>query len=578
MSPPSDISAASESDSDIVKISHDDISNYNPGHILPQPPSTLAAIHAWLQPTHYDIAGGEYCKHLASHAPGTGAWLTATPTYQQWLHGPQNGLLWIRGIPGSGKSVIAASLVDELSRTNPGCPVLFFFFRQIIDANHVPEALLRDWLDQLLRYSPPLQKKLAEYVEKKTPVDTLSMGVLWKELRSAKACLPGKVFCVGDALDEMDRGHDDFLKALGALGQWRPKNVKLLITSRPVPAVETPLRQIPCLRLRLEEDLVDVDISTYVRFALSHSEIPQSDRVAIEAAVPGRANGLFLYAKLAMDAFLEPGARVDDVLKRLPLDLNALYTNLLTEHATRSGVEPAIQRLILHSVTHATRPLRLLELAGMIRAHSPEDPSRDLGAMKSIIRVACGPLLEILPDETVSVVHHSFTEYLKGSTRAGDPSGYPVLERGPAHADIALACVRYLQSGCLEQVGTGHGGYLNPCGHATIPYGAWDTICANEVQLRLRYPFFEYAMSNWHFHIVTSEAAGYDQGETNARLREFLGRGDLVKAWVRFRWPDERKGVTQLHVAARVGLVSYIHELLKTMEPDVLDASSRTPL
>lgn len=157
MSSPSDADFAGDSDSDVVMIDHDDVSNYNPEQLLPQPPETLSAIRAWLQPTAYDVAGGEYHKHLASHAPGTGAWLTASDTYQEWLHGDEHGLLWIRGIPGSGKSVVAASLVDELARANPGCPVLFFFSRQIIDANHEPEALLRDWLDQLLRYSPPLQ-------------------------------------------------------------------------------------------------------------------------------------------------------------------------------------------------------------------------------------------------------------------------------------------------------------------------------------------------------------------------------------------------------------------------------------
>lgn len=33
---------------------------------------------------------------------------------------------------------------------------------------------------------------------------------------------------------------------------------------------------------------------------------------------------------------------------------------------------------------------------------------------KAIVREACGPLLEILEDETVSVIHHSLTEFLYG--------------------------------------------------------------------------------------------------------------------------------------------------------------------
>jgi hypothetical protein len=117
------------SDIDAVIIERDDISNYNPDQILPEAPETIKGIRAWLKPTAYDLKSGEYQKHLASHVRGTGTWLTSSETYQEWLNGSEHGLLWLKGIPGSGKSVLAASIVDELSHTHPGIPVLYFFFR-----------------------------------------------------------------------------------------------------------------------------------------------------------------------------------------------------------------------------------------------------------------------------------------------------------------------------------------------------------------------------------------------------------------------------------------------------------------
>ena len=45
---------------------------------------------------------------------------------------------------GPASFAVAQSNLPELPAANPGRPVLFFFFRQIIDANHEPEALLRD--------------------------------------------------------------------------------------------------------------------------------------------------------------------------------------------------------------------------------------------------------------------------------------------------------------------------------------------------------------------------------------------------------------------------------------------------
>ncbi|SPO01786.1 uncharacterized protein DNG_04459 [Cephalotrichum gorgonifer] len=542
----------SASDSDAVVVHPDDVSTYNPEQILPSPPKDIEAIRSWLHPTLYDSAGGEYRKHLASHVEGTGTWLTSSKTYQEWLHGTEHGLLWIKGIPGSGKSVVAANLIRELARSNPGSPVLFFFFRQIIDANHDPQALLRDWMDQLLEYSPPLQMQLMAYVKEGRSITTLSMEDLWKDLSHALTRLPGKVFCIGDALDEIDqdRGHDVFLRALGSLGQLRPLTVKVLITSRPVPRVEIPLRTIPGLCIRLEEALVDVDISTYVHFALSTSTFPiqQSDRKIIENAVPGRANGLFLYAKLAMDAFLEPNADIATVLSRLPADLNALYTDLLEEHSQRSGIATEVQRLILQSVTHATRPLRLLELAEMIRVCSPDrrssvgedekpmESTRDLKATKELIRAACGPLLEILAVWVSSV---------DADAEEGDYMGGASID-----------------------------GAWVPGGH---------NVTEGESKLRLRYPFYDYAASNWAGHIRASEAAGYDQTRVNAELAKFLGRVDTFEGWLANRWMrryDSSNPVTQLHVAANGGLVSYTKELLQDGEGvvDARDAGGRTPL
>ncbi|UKZ79908.1 hypothetical protein TrVFT333_007671 [Trichoderma virens FT-333] len=558
-------SQTSDEDVDAVFIGRDDVSDYNPEQLLPQPAEVIEKIRSWLQPTAYDIAGG------IPQAPKD-----------------EHGLLWIKGIPGSGKSVMAASIIDEIAKSNPGTPVLYFFFRQIIDANHEPRALLRDWMDQILSYSPPLQKQLKAYVDAHRSLESISSETMWNQLRLAFASLPGKVFCVADALDEMDRGNEEFLRTLGEIGQWRPKTVKILITSRPVASVEIPLRKTPCLHIRLQEALVDMDISTYVHFALSRSNIPESDWQVIADAVPGRANGLFLYAKLAMDAFLEPNVDINAVLLKLPTDLNALYTDLLSEHAKRSGVPDSIQHLILQSVTHATRPLRLLELAEMIRVSFSEDSERDIKSTKELIRAACGPLLEILPDETVSVIHHSFTEYLKGSTRLdeGQQTGYPVLQMGPTHAQLALQCILYLKSGCLASVG-----FETDENMDDMPYRNWyfgggrgkykRRIKDVEIQIRFQYPFFEYAASNWYQHIVKSEAAGQDQTEINAKLNELFELDNNMEAWLQMRWPESSLGarnVTKLHIAAKAGLVSYVKELLGSFDINVPDIYNRTPL
>ncbi|KAL2126985.1 hypothetical protein VTI74DRAFT_11529 [Chaetomium olivicolor] len=574
------------SDEDVAIIGRDDVSNYNPDHILPEAPAVIDRIRQWLEPTPYRHEGGEYRRHLASHAEGTGQWLTATDTYQQWHTGRDHGLLWIKGIPGSGKSVFAATLADALARE--GRPVLFFFFRQIIAANHQPVHMLRDWLDQILEYSPPLQRDLKVYVDEEhsglnRKLESLGIDDLWRHLKTALAHM-SRVYLVADALDEMDKGNDECLKTLARLGLWKPGEVKVLITSRPVSTVEAPLREFPALRIRLEERLVDTDIATYVQHSLASSAIAGEDQVLIKQAVPGRAHGLFLYAKLAMEAFLEPDADVQQVLKTLPTDLNAMYIDLLREHARRSGVPIEIQRLLLCWVTHATRPLRLIEMAEMLSVtYHASGHRHDLRSAKTLVRVACGPLLEVHPDETVSVVHHSLTEFLLGYTRAaGDavgenPDSFPMLIPGPTHEQLALSCIWYLQaSACLDNL---------PSIENTEDDDSWywdEREPKQHTALRLEFPFVEYACNNWPVHAAKSFSAGMASTALLSALDGFLAPGQRLSAWLSIEWrPRAAKDVTPWHIAARYGLTQYLQHLVSregVANIDCIDSGGRTPL
>lgn len=71
-------------------------------------------------------------------------------------------------------------------------------------------------------------------------------------------------------------------------------------------------------------------------------------------------------------------------------------------------------------------------------------------------RTSCGPLLEVVDNETVQVIHHSFTEFLVDSERtsAVEPpqseKRFPALTPIPIHENLAISCIDYLLSGCFE--------------------------------------------------------------------------------------------------------------------------------
>ncbi|KAJ5432500.1 uncharacterized protein N7458_011656 [Penicillium daleae] len=527
----------SDSDSDTVVLDAGDVQDFNSDNILPLPANELAKITKWLQPTPYDFERGEYSRHSASHLLGTGTWLTSTQVYQQW-HSGDNGLLWIKGIPGSGKSVMAAFIIKQLQEAN--LPVVYFFFRQIIEANHKPIAALRDWLCQVLDYSPPLQVKLQKYVAQDRSLDSLSPADLWS----------------------------DFMMAFVIeLGQWRPQNVKVLMTSRPITRLETSLRSVSIPQMRLEERLVDLDIAAYVQYKLFGSSIAKENWAAIQEAIPGRANGIFLYAKMSMDVFLESGADVQEALKALPMDLNTMYNELLREHARRSNVPSELQLLILQFVTHATRPLRLLEIAEMLNTHS--EYNRTLKEIKDLVRSACGPLLEVLPDETVSVIHHTFTEFLKGYTRSRstDKFEYPIFEAGSTNLRLAMACLYYLRAGCLDNIEI----------IKSIPRESHsrfrDRKEKQKFEVRLQFPFLEYAANNWYKHARLAERSGENLEMFYDALDTFFAETHRYNVWLHLVWPGWNiDGITPLHVAAQTGLSQLTKHILSKGE--VVDSES----
>lgn len=53
---------------------------------------------------------------------------------------------------------------------------------------------------------------------------------------------------------------------------------------------------------------------------------------------------------------------------------------------------------------------------------------QDLKLTKELVRGAIGPLLEVFPDETLCVVHHSFTEFLKDMGEGRIPRRFLSLE------------------------------------------------------------------------------------------------------------------------------------------------------
>ncbi|KAL6411649.1 Ankyrin-3 [Ilyonectria robusta] len=566
-------------------------------------PEVLADIRDWLQPTDYLAESGEFRRHLLSQAPGTGLWICETEEYRQWHDSPDHGSLWIKGVPGAGKSVMAASIIQHLRMTED-CPVLFFFFRNIVAANFSPRALIQDWLAQLLPYSVKLQFALQPLLE--TSLAETSANDLIQLFLDGVLCVP-KVYCVGDALDEMTTDNRSFLDKLNGLATYRPRSLKLLMTSRPKQYLQSALRDSSIVHISLQQRLVDADIISFLNHRFDRalkSDNQQKLKQDIIKMVARRSEGLFLYAKLTIDQ-VEASLLSDDPVdislleESLPVGLEQIYTNVLTKQREDHGVDMDVQVLVLEAVTHASRPLRLYELASVIKCSCPNVTAPR--GFKALIATCCGPLVEVLEDETLQVIHHSFTEFLRGdsrtlSTNNASLTNFPVINSDKAHKRMAMNCLQYLMSGSLLLNGehsedSASIAYKTPQHQMDCNEHFYNPSRAEQAkdpfsyrEARLLHPFLSYAVENWSYH-----ASFYDveDEELFSAIAEFLKPESLAfSRWLVIQWgsTSKSKGSTEgiptaLHIAAFSGLYELALKLIQqgSFASDV-DAQERIPL
>ncbi|VUC26766.1 unnamed protein product [Clonostachys rosea] len=465
-------------------------------------------VQKWLQPTDYNSPGNEYMKHLHAYVPGTGSWVRESPIYNTWAKlrpgsEAQHGTLHVRGVAGSGKSVLAASIISQLQEEEPQTPILFFFFRQIVEKNHSAKYLVRDFACQLLPHSRFLVSKLHPLSQKRG-VDGTELGPLWDAMIQALEGMP-RVYCVVDALDEMD--DEDF----GFIHRLHSSAFKLLVTSRPVSRIEEVLRDPHVLHFKLETSLIDPDIEKFVGVSLvslNPSLKPETEDL-VKKTICKCAQGLFLHARLVTDNLtngLKDGRITEEMLpeclERLPQNLKDVYEQMLEDHAQRSGVSTEQQAHILMCVTHSSRPLRLIELGSLVSSFTGLN---DLKKGKNLVRASCGPLLEILEDQTVSVIHHSFTEFLRDGSRQQNLGLFPILNSQYAHSMLEILSLQYLDRCPLLDTDTDSPGDSD--------YDDFDDHVEEEIRRRhqvlqdmnLILPLLNYAVENLKYHLDNSD-------------------------------------------------------------------------
>jgi hypothetical protein len=349
---------------------------------------------------------------------GAYRWVLANNTFQQWLQEAESRLLWVKGDPGKGKTMLLCGIIDELQDLTSKPTLFSYFFCQATDSRiNSATAVLRGLLYMLVDQQP----SLAVHVRKKHDRAGRSLfndANAWVALTEIFAAVLrdtglSTAYLVIDALDECMTDRPKLLRFIAEQSS-ASSHVKWIVSSRNWPSIEDRLERAQHkTRLSLELNAesiaaaVDVFIEQKVDQLAQEKQYEEDLRHTVLQHLKSNANDTFLWVSLVCQE-LEKTEKwnVHERLTEFPPGLDSLYERMLP-----SGTESRDANMCLRvlAVTAALyRPVTVAEL--VVLTQQLAKLIHDLGSVRKIIGL-CGSFLT-LRDDTVYFVHQSAKDFL----------------------------------------------------------------------------------------------------------------------------------------------------------------------
>ncbi|CAI7609051.1 unnamed protein product [Penicillium glandicola] len=345
-------------------------------------------------------------------------WVLDHPKFRQWQCDPDDRLLWIKGDPGKGKTMLICGIIDNLEKSTSSTGLISFFFCQATDPrlNHAT-AVLRGLIYQLLVQQPSLSKYiLTRYknagkalFEDVNAWAALS-DIFGQMLRDSD--LP-EITLVIDALDECVV---DLTRLLHIIIQISLSRAKCIVSSRNWPAIEEQMGFATNgirLSLELNDKLIAHAVRVYIRQMVEHlAELKRYDenlRCTVQDYLIANADSTFLWVALVCNQLAKPEVTRNSTRRRLksfPAELDRLYQRMLQQIEESDDAELCRRILAISSVTY--RPLALEEL--LVLDQSLKDNLESPQELEDVIG-HCGSFLTTR-NRIVYFVHQSAKDFL----------------------------------------------------------------------------------------------------------------------------------------------------------------------
>ncbi|KAF5017592.1 hypothetical protein F66182_10456 [Fusarium sp. NRRL 66182] len=372
---------------------------------------------------------------------GSCEWISTKTSYLEWRDGESenNKILWIKGKPAAGKSVLASYVVEQLKASGQACS--YFLFKHADKSRSNLYHCLLYLAYQMAASNSEVTDAILKMQADGFSFDGVNEHTLWRTLFLSRIFQTrmSRHYWVIDALDECSNPLSFLNPVLSSLNQSLP--LRILFTSRDMADIEQGFWVIPpnlsqFLTVSITDTEPDLRLLIEKR-TQALAVVGPDDRDELVVKILDKSKGSFLWTILALEELLSCHSRkeIHQVLEEIPRGMVSLYKRSL-DSMSQIPRGKELTKIILIWTVCAVRPMTLGELNGALTL----DIQDVFPNLEGSIAALCGQLVVVNKHGRVNMVHETAREFLLAD---GLESEFSIKET-EAHTRMAEVCLSYL--------------------------------------------------------------------------------------------------------------------------------------
>ncbi|KIW70328.1 hypothetical protein, variant [Phialophora macrospora] len=374
------------------------------------------------------------CERRAHHEH-SGRWLLEKTQIKSWKDDdiPESSMLWLNGIPGAGKTVLASLMIEECQQKTDS-KVLYFYCVEKDETKNTYISVAKSLIWQALSESTEallpycydqLKKNAVQMSHSKNYIATLLESILQRAAQQEdildQQSIPTRIYVVIDGLDECELEEwQRLVESMRQLTQsWNRTHygrLRVMLISQHTNQIESALKGAASFSITPGDNADDIRgyAEQKVKAIQQKFDLGNEERTGIVRETCSQADGMFLYARLVMENLLNQrtkGALYEELDKKFPRGLAEAYERILTRIKRDSSAKWGSKgweeiRTLLGWLVCARKLLTWQE----IQCACSIDPDRatidfESRELRNHIRDDCGSLIDASSDQFVRLVH-----------------------------------------------------------------------------------------------------------------------------------------------------------------------------